>query len=163
MVTQTRELIYMTDAGRAALEAEVACLRRLEQDVVAEQCRLAYAVEWALVGNPASAAELAAIEREIDRLGRVLRNATYLVPGDGRAGVGSRVLLRGSDGTCATVGVVGPVAANARLGLVSYESPLGKALLGRRVGETVEVIDGRGTWQANIVGLGTLPQQEPTG
>ncbi|MBC7522612.1 MAG: transcription elongation factor GreA, partial [Sandarakinorhabdus sp.] len=35
--------------------------------------------------------------------------------------------------------IVGQTEANARVGRISYSSPLGRALIGRRVGEEVEV------------------------
>ena len=35
--------------------------------------------------------------------------------------------------------IVGPYEADAKIGRISYASPLGKALIGRRVGEEVEV------------------------
>lgn len=156
MVVATSEVVYVTEMGQAALEAEVACLRRMQQDIAAEQLRCAYAVEWEMGGNQASAAEMAAIDREIGRLERVLRTAVAVAPGDDRVGVGSRVVLRGDDGERRTVGLVGPVAANSLYGWVSYESPLAKALLGRRVGDRVEVRENGCNWQGRIVELGTL-------
>ena len=38
-------------------------------------------------------------------------------------------------------------------GTTSPSSPLGVALLGRRVGETVDVVAPRSTWQATIVSI----------
>ncbi|MHB1131036.1 MAG: GreA/GreB family elongation factor [Chloroflexota bacterium] len=156
MVVETRAVVYITEVGRAALEAEVACLRWLEQDITADQSGPVFSVKWETGARQAAAAELAAIQREIGRLERVLQGAIPLAPGDGLVGVGSRVRLREADGTSWTVGLVGPVAANPLLGLVSYESSLGKAILGRQVGDAVEVRDGSGVWRGRIVELDKL-------
>ena len=40
------------------------------------------------------------------------------------------------------------------VGGVSPESPLGRALLGRKIGDVVEVEAPRGAWHARIVSIG---------
>ena len=39
----------------------------------------------------------------------------------------------------ATYRIVTPIRSNIRLGLISNESPIGKALLGKKVGDRIEV------------------------
>ena len=64
--------------------------------------------------------------------------------------VGSKVVVRDESGGTMELelsSVAGP-------GTVSPSSPLGSALLGRRVGESVEVQAPRGSWTATIVSIG---------
>lgn len=53
--------------------------------------------------------------------------------------VGSTVVVRDRDGSRETYVIVSAAEAQPRSGLISRESPLGRALLGRRVGEAVLV------------------------
>ena len=53
--------------------------------------------------------------------------------------VGSTTVVRQEDGSRETYVVVAQERANPRSGLVSATSPIGRALLGRRVGESVTV------------------------
>jgi transcription elongation GreA/GreB family factor len=76
--------------------------------------------------------------RRLETLRRVLAQAR-VVRQDGAVIVGSRVRIRDEDGSLDVYTVVAPGEANARNGSISPESPLGAALLGRRVGETAEV------------------------
>jgi transcription elongation factor GreA len=49
--------------------------------------------------------------------------------------------------------IVGPAEANPKAGTVSYESAMGKALLGHRVGDEVEVKTPNGAYSVRIVGI----------
>ena len=63
-------------------------------------------------------------------------------------GIGSVVEVEGNGNT-----ITVEVSAVGGSGTVSPTSPLGAALLGRRIGETVEVEAPRGAWQATITGI----------
>jgi transcription elongation factor GreA len=52
---------------------------------------------------------------------------------------GATVKLMDEDDKPVTYQIVGQAEADARLGMISYNSPLGRALIGRQVGEEVEV------------------------
>jgi transcription elongation factor GreA len=54
-------------------------------------------------------------------------------------GIGSRVTVAEEDGEPETYHIVGSVEADPKRGRVSNQSPLGKALLGHRVGDEVIV------------------------
>ena len=61
--------------------------------------------------------------------------------GDGTvAGLGSVVTVRWDDGDEATYTIVGSLAVEPSAHRISYESPVGRALLGRRAAEWVEVV-----------------------
>ena len=68
--------------------------------------------------------------------------------GSDKVGIGSVVDVEGN-GTSLTV----EVSSVGGTGTVSPTSPLGSALLGRKVGETVDVPAPRGAWQATIKGI----------
>ena len=52
---------------------------------------------------------------------------------------GATVSLREDDTKPVRYQIVGPYEADARMGRISYNSPLGRALIGRRVEEEIEV------------------------
>jgi transcription elongation factor GreA len=84
------------------------------------------------------------IENRIDDLEDQLARAEIIQSTEqGRVDLGDRVLLRdGGSGAEMRVQVVAPIEAGVLEGevpKVSDESPLGRALLGRKVGETVQV------------------------
>jgi transcription elongation factor GreA len=82
--------------------------------------------------------ELHRHEQRLEALRRLLSLA-HLVLQDGMAIVGSRVLVRDSDGSTDSYTLVAPGEADPRAGRISFESPLGRALLGCRAGETAAV------------------------
>ena len=87
------------------------------------------------------------LEARIRTLRSRLENAT-IVPdaGSDKVGVGSVVDVDDDSGSTMTV----EVSAVGGAGTVSPTSPLGSALLGRKVGETVDVQAPRGSWKATI-------------
>jgi transcription elongation factor GreA len=88
------------------------------------------------------------LERKITILRARLEDAEIIEGGDPDvAAVGSHVVIEDGDGARMEVeisGLGGP-------GKTSPSSPLGAALIGRRVGETVEVAAPKGAWPATIV------------
>jgi transcription elongation factor GreA len=66
--------------------------------------------------------------------------------GPDAVGIGSVVDIAGDGGQAMTV----EISAVGGAGTVSPTSPLGSALLGKRVGETVEVQAPKGSWRAMI-------------
>jgi transcription elongation factor GreA len=52
-----------------------------------------------------------------------------------------------------TYRIVGPAEADPKAGRVSYESALGKALIGHRVGEDAEIKTPNGSYRVRIVGV----------
>ncbi len=81
-----------------------------------------------------------------DRLGRAV-----LVEGDaaasGEVGIGSTVEIEDDKGDRMTLEI-------SSVGGISPDSPLGRALLGAKLGEEVEVKAPRGSWRARISSIG---------
>ena len=99
--------------------------------------------------------EAAALDPQSQRAQLLLATIATLTvadpPEDGRALFGSRVTLEDEGGAAREYRLVGPDEADASAGLVSVESPLARALLGKREGETVLVELPRGTAEYTIV------------
>jgi len=90
------------------------------------------------------------LERKISILRARLEDAEIVAGGDPDVvAVGSRVTIEDGDGDRMEVEISG-LGGN---GTTSPSSPLGAALLGRRVGETVEVRAPKTTWVATIVAV----------
>ncbi|MEZ4498037.1 MAG: transcription elongation factor GreA [Thermomicrobiales bacterium] len=86
------------------------------------------------------------LERRIGELETFVRNAE-VVETDTRSGVvslGSTVIVD-YEGLDETFTVVGAAEAKPALNRVSIESPIGKALIGKRVGDTATVVTPRGS------------------
>ena len=73
-----------------------------------------------------------------DRLSRAMVVDPKTLSGD-KVIFGATVRLKDEDGKTVTYQVVGQTEADAKIGRISYSSPLGRALIGRIVGEEVEV------------------------
>jgi transcription elongation factor GreA len=100
--------------------------------------------------------ELALLEARIASIERTLANAEIVEATsskEGKVGLGSCVKVKDDEGEEATYNLVGSAEANPRKGLISYESPVGHALLGRSAGDTVSVETPAGVRQLTIVSV----------
>ncbi|MDB5662780.1 MAG: transcription elongation factor GreA [Sphingomonas bacterium] len=73
-----------------------------------------------------------------DRLSRAQVIDPTMLSGD-KIVFGATVLLRDEDGKAITYQIVGQTEADAKAGRISYNSPLGRALIGRKVDDEIEV------------------------
>ena len=95
----------------------------------------------------------ALLESRIRMLESQIRNAQIIKKEDQPSStvkVGSAVTVTGASGEEEHYRIVGSAEANPRGGLISNESPVGRALLGRRVGETVEAVVPSGVLKLKI-------------
>ena len=74
-----------------------------------------------------------------DRLSRAMVIDPTTLSGD-KVVFGATVTLKDEDAKKVRYQLVGQVEADAKDGRISYNSPLGRALIGRQVGEEVEVL-----------------------
>jgi transcription elongation GreA/GreB family factor len=87
--------------------------------------------------------------RQLDNVREVL--ARGVVTDDPAVAViGRRVTLEEADGTTSTYALVIPGEGDPRNGWVSVDSPVGTALLGRRIGEAVTIQAPAGSWMATV-------------
>ena len=96
------------------------------------------------------------LERQIAVLEERLASAVVVhpEPGDGELDVGELARVRDLDtGELVEYRIVGAGEANPAAGSISYASPVGSALLGRRVGEVIEVEVPSGLLRLEVVGI----------
>ncbi len=146
---------YLTPEGYKKLEEELEYLRTVKRQEVAQRLHEALAEGGELIENAeyeAAKNEQAFVEGRIQELEYLLSNARVVdhLPSD-EVGIGSRVTVAYDDGSEETYTVVGAAEASPREGLISNESPLGKALMGHKAGETVAVQAPDGTFTVKIL------------
>lgn len=138
-----KKLFYLTKEGVAELEDEHKTLVG-QRSAVAE--RIKTAREF---GDLAENAEYQTarhdqekLENRISEIEHILQNVEVIkAPKGGNGGkvqLGSFVTLK--NGSTKKFQVVGTVEADPLEGKISDESPLGKAVLGKKVGEEVEIV-----------------------
>ncbi len=137
--------VYLTEEGLEALKAELDELINVKRPALAR--RLHAAIKQGDLSENAdyiaAKEEQGFLEGRIQQLQAMIRNAQIIHKqgGDGRIDMGSRVRLleEGMDESdVEEYVIVGPTEAEPGKGKISYESPLGKALIGHRAGEVVE-------------------------
>ncbi len=141
----TDDVHYLTAEGYEEHEKRLSFLRNVRRQEVAERLRLALEEGGELVENAEyedAKNEQAFIEGEIMRLEMILSNAE-IIEDDGRKDIvslGDRVTVQeiGAD-ELEMYHVVGAAEANPRAGKISHKSPMGKALMGRHIGDEIVV------------------------
>ncbi len=137
--------VYLTEEGLEALKAELDELINVKRPALAK--RLHAAIKQGDLSENAdyiaAKEEQGFLEGRIQQLQAMIRNAQIIRKprGNGRIDMGSRVRLleEGMDESeVEEYVIVGPTEAEPSKGKISYESPLGKALLGHREGEIIE-------------------------
>lgn len=80
-------------------------------------------------------------ENRIDEIENILQNVELIKAprAGGKVVLGSTVKLKNEDGKTKEFQVVGTVEADPLEGKISDESPIGQALLGKKVGDKVEI------------------------
>ena len=133
----------MTAAGKAELEAELEQLKTEGRVDIAEKLKVARSYGDLSENSEYDEAksEQAKIEARIQELEYQLENAVIVDSATGdKVSMGSKVtVLRKTDTQECVYEIVGFSQSNPTAGKISDESPVGKALLGAGVGETVVV------------------------
>ncbi len=95
------------------------------------------------------------MEARIKELEQIIKNHVLIETkaATGVVGMGSTVRFSEDGADEETYRIVGPAEADPKAGRVSYESALGKALIGHRVGEEVEIKTPNGAYSVRIVGI----------
>jgi transcription elongation factor GreA len=137
------EISYLTREGYDKLKRELKYLREVKRVEIAEHIRIAKEdgdlTENA--GYDAAKYEQSILEGRILTLEAIL-NSAQIIEDNGRTDmvtVGSRVTVQEEGYDPETYHIVGSTEADPSQGRISNESPLGQALLGRAVGDTVAV------------------------
>jgi len=149
---------YITREGAKALQDELDHLWRVERPRVTQEVS-----EAAAHGDRSENAEyiygkkrLREIDRRLRYLGKRLDEVQIVQPtdrGDDRVYFGAWVRLEDDDGEEVEYRIVGPDEADAKRRFISMDSPMGKALIGRAVGNEVIVRRPKGDKSFEIVGV----------
>jgi len=151
------EQTFLTREGLKKLEEELTYLRTVRRAQVAERLHNAQE-DGELIENAEyedAKNEQAFLEGKILTLEGMLSSAV-IIENDGPEGIvnlGSQVTIKEPGGKPEKYMLVGAAEANPKDGRISNESPLGKALLGRKVGDEIKVNAPSGTLSFRVVGV----------
>lgn len=137
-----KKQFHLTSAGLAELKSE-------HEELTSKRAEIAESIATARSqGDLAENAEYHAAKEEqgrnelrIEEIEHILNNAEVIETpkNDHKVRLGSTVKLKDGNGTSKEFQVVGTVEADPLKGKISDESPIGKALMGKKEGEEVEI------------------------
>jgi len=149
---------FLTKEGYQKLQDELDHLRTVKRAEVA--ARLHEAMEGGeLIENAeyeAAKNEQAFVEGRIQELDHLLATAQIIeetgkLKKNDAISVGAKVTIKEGNFEAETFTIVGAAEANPREGKISNESPIGKAILGHKLGDTVKVETPGGTYNVKIL------------
>jgi transcription elongation factor GreA len=137
-----RELDELTRVRRPAIVAKIKAARELGD--------LSENFEYHAAKN-----EQGMMEARVKELEAIVKNHVLIefTKATGVVGMGSTVRFSEDGQDEETYRIVGPAEADPKAGRVSYESALGKAMIGHRVGDEVEIKTPNGTYTVRIVAI----------
>jgi transcription elongation factor GreA len=145
---------YLTQERLDELKLELEQLKSVKRMEVAQ--RLKQAKEYGDLSENSEYAEAreeqANVEGRIFELEELLKNVEIITKQSGGSTVvvGATIVVKKGDKT-ATYNIVGSYEANPALGKISDESPLGKAFLGKKIGDAVNITTPGGTAKYEIL------------
>lgn len=149
--------VYVTTKGKVDLEEELEHLRSVEQPRIIERLReVKTGGDW--MENTEQMLfedELSFVNRRIQELEDMLANAELIGPDSDPTvvNIGDTVVIQDDDGVLETYTILGVAEADPSEGFISNESPLGQALLNRKVGDEIVVAAPAGKLRFRIVAL----------
>lgn len=150
-----KKLYQITEEGKQELEAELEELKSRRggiADKIAEARDFGDLSENAEYDSARE--EQGLVESRIAEIEDILLNAELIKGGSkSKVSLGSKVELKTGKKTV-TYTVVGPVEADPLEGKISNESPIGVALMGKKVGENVTINTPKGEIEYEIVKIG---------
>ena len=142
LVAVRKELDQLTTVRRPAIVAKIKAAREFGD--------LSENFEYHAAKN-----EQGMMEARINELEAIVKNHVLIEtkPRTGVVDMGNTVRFSEDGAAEESYRIVGPAEADPKAGRVSYESALGKALIGHRIGEEVEVKTPNGNYSVRIVGI----------
>ena len=146
-----KKVFKLTDSGKAELEKELKELKNRRGEVAE---KIAEARDFGDLSEnaeyDAAREEQGLVETRIAEIENILHNAE-IIKGGSKSGVqlGSTVELD-NNGKKVSYTIVGPVEADPLNGRISNESPIGMALVGKKVGEQASIQTPKGAIIYNI-------------
>jgi transcription elongation factor GreA len=133
---------YLTPEGEARLKAELEELKGPRREELSQ--RLRSAIQMGDLSENAdyhkAKEDQGFLEGRIQELENILRNSAIIEENANKdiVSIGSRVTIQEGDFDPETYHLVGPTEADPRKGKISHESPIGRALMDKKVGDVVE-------------------------
>jgi transcription elongation factor GreA len=143
-MTNQNNTYYLTPQGKENLEAELQDLKENGRKSIAE--RLKSAISMGDLSENAdyhkAKEDQGFLEGRIQEIEAVLYNAEVITTQAkyNEVAVGAQITIKEADYPPETYHLVGSQEANPQQGKISHESPIGKALIGRKVGDVVTAI-----------------------
>ena len=149
--------VMLTEDGYNKLVEKLNYLKSVRRIEIAERLKAAIALGDLSENSEYDDAknEQAFLEGEIQELENKIRNSDIIKAGDGKAvTMGSRVTVKDLEfDEEETFLIVGSTEADPDEGKISNESPLGEALLGQKIGRTINVNAPAGVIQYKIIDI----------
>lgn len=132
---------YLTREGEAKLIAELEELKGPRREELAQ--RLRSAIQMGDLSENAdyhkAKEDQSFLEGRIQEIEAILRNSAIIEKTDSDSvSIGSHVTIQEENFDPETYHIVGPTEADPRNGKISHESPIGVALMNKKVGEVAE-------------------------
>ncbi len=149
-----KKQFQITNEGKKELENELEALKARRGEIAE---KIAAARDYGDLSEnaeyDAAREDQGLVESRIAEIEDILQNAEIIKTSRASSvTIGSKVELKNADKTV-TYHVVGPVEANPIEGRISNESPIGQALMGKKVGETVVVSTPKGDVSYEVVSI----------
>lgn len=149
---------YITKEGLEKLKEELKVLKTEKRKEIS--LRIQEAKELGDLSENAEYVEAkneqAFIEGRISELENILKNVILIdslkVKNSGIVNLGSSLKVK-NDGRTITFIIVGPNEINLEQGKISHQSPIGRAFIGRKAGETVEIKVPEGIKKFEIISI----------
>ncbi|TMG65850.1 MAG: transcription elongation factor GreA [Chloroflexi bacterium] len=149
--------VHITPEGLEAVERELHELTTVRRPEIVSKIKAARELgdlsenfEYHAAKN-----EQGMMEARVKELEAIVKNHVIIEKhrATGVVEMGSTVRFGENGGDEETYRIVGPAEADPKAGRVSYESALGKALIGHRVGDEVEIRTPGGAYTVRITGI----------
>jgi len=133
---------YLTPEGEAKLKAELEDLKGTRREALA--LRLRSAIQMGDLSENAdyhkAKEDQGVLEGRIQEIEAILRNSVIIerTQSKGIVSIGSHVTIQEDEFDPETYHLVGPAEADPRNGKISHESPIGRALMDKKVGDFAE-------------------------
>ena len=133
---------YLTPEGEAKLQAELQELKGTKREELSQ--RLRSAIQMGDLSENAdyhkAKEDQGFLEGRIQEIEAILRNSVIIekTQSTGVITIGSHVTIQEEGFDPETYHLVGPTEADPRKGRISHESPIGKAIMDKKVGDTAE-------------------------
>ena len=156
------EKVILTEEGYKQLEKRLEELKFVKRPEITERIKVARDfgdlsenAEYDAARTEQSKNEQARIEGEIVEIEAKLKIAEIIKTdgGHGVVNVGSKVKILDDLNEETEYEIVGTTEADISVGRISNESPLGKALIGAKLGDTVTVKAPKCSYQVKILGI----------